>query len=227
MTPTSSASRKKKVKFSTPISTPETSHGTHRASAAGKPEAPTAETNPFTVLGEKDSTPSSSPPETKEKSIQGRKSGDPAHPVEAPSPPGHQHLTTSPPRLEQEKGEVTPSDIDIPDSIARALLDTLQEKWSGNQLPATMISLARIGASQLQQCLAMGRETSEATLDIISLGQEPPNLINLADKVSSVSHTLESTSNQPSTAVPTKINSSRRGLTPMAEAETSVQPDSL
>ena len=123
---------------------------------------------------------------------------------------------------------MTPSDVDIPNSIARALLDALQEKRSGNQLPATMISLARVGAYQLQQCLPTGREPSEATLDLISLGQKPSGLINLADnKVSSVSHTLESTSNQPSTAVPTKINSSRRGLTPMAEAEISVQPDSL
>ena len=54
-------------------------------------------------------------------------------------------------------------------------------------------------------------------------GREPSGLINLADKVSTVSHTLEGTSNQPSTAVSAHINSSRRGLTPTAEAEKSVQ----
>ena len=84
VTPTSSASRKKKVKFSKPTSTPETSHGTHRISAAGKLEAPTAETNPFTVLAQKALSPPRAPLEMKKKSIQERKSGDPAHPVEEP-----------------------------------------------------------------------------------------------------------------------------------------------
>ena len=108
---------------------------------------------------------------------------------------------------------MTPSDADTPDSIARALLDALQEKQTGNDLPPTMISIARVRASRLQQCLATGRESTEgtfqATLDLISLGQEPSGLTNVADKVSTVSHTLECTSNQPSTTVPAQINSSR------------------
>ena len=71
----------------------------------------------------------------------------PAHPVEASSLPDHQQVTISPPSPEQEEGEVTPSDADIPDSIARALLDALQEKRTGSQLPGTLISVARVGAS--------------------------------------------------------------------------------
>ena len=101
---------------------------------------------------------------------------------------------------------MTSSDADIPDSIARALLDALKEKRTENELPSTMILIARVRASQLQQRLVTGREPSEgtiqATLDLISLGQEPSDLTNLADKVSTVSHTLECTSNQLSTAVP-------------------------
>ena len=45
VTHTSSGSKKEIGNFSKPTSTPETSHGTHRTSAAGKPEAPTAKTN--------------------------------------------------------------------------------------------------------------------------------------------------------------------------------------
>ena len=63
----------------------------------------------------------------KGKSIQGRKSGDPAHPVEAPSLPDHQHVTASSPSPNKEEGEVAYSDADIPGSIARVLLDALQE----------------------------------------------------------------------------------------------------
>ena len=62
-----------------------------------------------------------------------------------------------------------------------------------------------------------------STKAVCGNGKEPSGLINLADKVSTVSHTLEGTSNQPSTAVPAQINSSRRGLIPTAEAEPSVQ----
>ena len=51
---------------------------------------------------------------------------------------------------------MTLNDADIPDSIARALFDALQEKRTGNQLPATMIALARVGGAQLQQWLATG-----------------------------------------------------------------------
>ena len=163
------------------------------------------------------------PLEAEGKAIQGRTPGDPTRPVGASPLSGQQAAITSSPNTEKEEGEVTPSDdADIPDSIARALLDALQEKQTGNQLPATRILLARVRASQLQQ--ATGKEPSEgtiqATLDLISLGQEPSRSISLADKVSTLSHTLEYTSNQPSTAVPPQMNSSRRGLTPTADAET-------
>ena len=57
-------------------------------------------------------------------------------------------------------------------------------------------------------------------MDLISLGQELSGSTNLADRVFTVSHTIECTSNQPSTAVPAQINSSRRGLTPTTDAET-------
>ena len=106
----------------------------------------------FSARREDSFTPSAS--EVEGTSTQGRTSGDPAHPVEAPPLPDHQHVTTSPPIPHKEEGEVTPSDADIRDSIARTLLDVLQEKRTGNQLPVTMISLARVGGPQLQQCLA-------------------------------------------------------------------------
>ena len=81
-----------------------------------------------------------------------------------------------PPNPEKEGGEVTPSDADTPDSIVRALLNALQEKRNGNDLLPTMISIARVIASQPQQCLVTGRKPSEgtiqATLDLISRGQE-------------------------------------------------------
>ena len=64
--------------------------------------------------------PSGDPLETQEKTP-----GDPAHPVEAPSPPGLQQVRTSPPIPDDEEGEVTPGDADISGSIARALLDAL------------------------------------------------------------------------------------------------------
>ena len=110
------------------------------------------------------------------------------------------------------------SDADIPDSIARALLDALQEKRTENQLPVTMVSLARVRASQLQPCLVTGREPTEgiiqATLDIIAVGQGPVDPTTLANKVSTVSHTLDI---QPSTAVPAQDN--RSSLNPIACAE--------
>ena len=105
----------------------------------------TATSNSFAVLGEKDLVPSSNPPEAEEKT-----SGDPTHPVEAPSLPGLQQVRTSPPSPDEEEGEVTPGEADIPDSIARALLDALQEKRMENQLQAAMVPLARVRASQLQ-----------------------------------------------------------------------------
>ena len=183
-----------------------------------EPEAPTPEINQFSVLGEQAPSPLSAPSKAEEKAMQGRKSGDPAHPVEAPPLPDHQHVTISPPSPDKEEGEVTPSGANIPDSIARALLDALQEKWNGNQLPAIMISLARVRASRLQQCLVTAlKGTIQATLNLISLGQEPSGLMNLADKLSTVSHALEGTSIQSSTAVPAQINISSRGLTPTTD----------
>ena len=116
---------------------------------------------------------------------------------------------------------MTPSDADIPDSIAKALLDVLQEKRTGNQLPVTLISMVRVRASQLQQCWVTGREpaktTIQATLDLITLGQGPSGSSTLADKVSTESHTLDV---QPSTAVPAQIDSSRRSLTPTTKTGT-------
>ena len=167
------------------------------------------------MLGEKAPSTSSNPLRAKGRSIRGRKPEDPTYPVEttrAVPLPGCQDVKSSPPNPEEEEGEVIPSDADIPHSIAKALLNALQRKRTGNNLPPTMISIARVRASQLQKCLVTGREPSEgtiqATLDLISLGQKPSGLTNLADKVSTVSHTLERTSNQPSTAVPAQINSS-------------------
>ena len=110
------------LKFTSPT---ESSRGTNHTSTLEKPEDLATETNKFSVLEKKDSTTSSNFSEAKEKSIQGRKPEDPTHPVEAPSIPELQHIMTSPPSPDEEEGEVTPSDADIPDSIARALLDAL------------------------------------------------------------------------------------------------------
>ena len=87
-----------------------------------------------------------------------KRGADSICPVETAAPllPDDQQVTTSPPRPVKEEGDVTLNDEDIPDSIARALFDALQEKRTGNQLPATMIALARVGGSQLQPWLATG-----------------------------------------------------------------------
>ena len=227
------ASKKEKVKFSKPASSMELSLGISRTSTAGNPGAPAAETNQFSVLREKEPTPSSNSLEVKEKPIRGRKPRDLIHPVETTraSLDEQQDVMSSPPNFDEEEGEVTPSDADVHDSIAKALSDALQEKRAGNNFPPTMISVARIRATQrCQYLVTSGREPSngtiQATLDLISLGQEPSGLTKVADKVFTVSHTLEYTSNQPSTAVPVQINSSSRGRTPTADAEiTSVQAD--
>ena len=102
----------------------------------------------------------------------------------------HSSVTmTEPPdssNLEVEEGEVGSGDADIPDSVARALLDALQEKRMGNQLPAAMAPLARIRASQLQKCISDGTEPQEtviqAALDLIALGKGPSDPAALADK---------------------------------------------
>ena len=214
MTP-SSVAKKKKVKFSRSPSTPKTSHGNHRSATAGKSETPTptAKSDLFAVLGEKDLVRSGNPLEAQEKT-----SGDPAHPVEAPSPPGLQQVRISPPSLDEEEGEVTPGDADIPDSIARALLDALQEKWMGNELPAAMGPLARVRASQLQQCLAKGSKLTEAviqaTLDLIAVDQGPADPLALANTVSMVSQTPDM---QLNATVPAQDSSSSFNTTARAE----------
>ena len=189
-------------------------------STPGKPKTPATGPNQLSVLGEKTFSPPSASEMKGTSTQQGRKSGDPAHPVEAPPLPEHQQATTSPPSPDREEGEVTPSDAYIPDSIARALLDALQEKRTGNQLPATMVSRARVRASHLQQRLVTGREptetTPQATLDIITVGQEPADSTTLTDKVSTVSHTLDV---QQSTHVPAQLYIIR-SLNPTACAET-------
>ena len=80
---------------------------------------------------------------------------------------------------------------------------------------------SRVRASQLQQCLVTGREPAEATiqatLDLIYLGQGPAGSTTLADKVSTVSHTLDV---QPSTTVSAQIDSRRKSLSPTKRAET-------
>ena len=117
--------------------------------------------------------------------------------------PSDQRVTTSPPRTVKEEGDVRLNDADIPDSIARALFDALQENRTENQLPAMRIS----GGSRRR---------------LLTTAVNWHRCQN-----STVSHTLEGISNQPSTAVPAQINSRRSGLTPAAEAETNVQADPL
>ena len=140
------------------------------------------------MLGEKTRIPSGNPPEAEEKTPE-----DPTHPVEEPSLPGLEKARTSPPSLDEEEGQVTTGDADIPDSIARALLDALLDKRRGNQLPAAMVPLARARASQLQHCIAKGGEPTEAvvqaTLDLIAVGQGSADPLAHADKVSMVSQT--------------------------------------
>ena len=150
-----------------------------------------------TMCSEETPSPSSNPLEAKGRSVRGRKPGDPTYLVEttrASHLPRNQDVMPSTPNPEkEEEGGMISSDADIPDSIARAVLGALQEKRTGNDLLSTIISIARVRASQLQQCLSTGREPSkgtiQATLDLISLGQEPSGRTNLADKVSTVSYT--------------------------------------
>ena len=111
------------------------------------------------MLGEKTRILAGNPPEAEEKTP-----GDPIHPVEEPPPPGLEEAGTSPPSLDEEEDEVTTCDVYIPDSIARALLDVLQDKRKGSQLPAAMVPLARARPSQLQHCIAKGSEPTEAVV---------------------------------------------------------------
>ena len=169
-----------------------------RATApAGHPPLGNRRFRPHNVLREETPSPSSNPLEAKGRSVRGRKPGDSTYLVEttrASHLPRNQDVMPSTPNPEkEEEGGMISSDADIPDSIARAVLGALQEKRTGNNLLSTIISIARVRASQLQQCLLTGREPSkgtiQATLDLISLAQEPSGRTNLADKVSTVSYT--------------------------------------
>ncbi|CAN0008564.1 unnamed protein product, partial [Ascophyllum nodosum] len=152
---------------------------------SAKPAAPASATNPFAVLGE-GNTSSGNSPETQVT-------------AEDSSTREHSSVTlTEPPdssNLEVEEGEVGSGDADIPDSVARALLDALQEKRMGNQLPAAMAPLARIRASQLQKCISDGTEPQEtiiqAALDLIALGKGPSDPAALSDKVSMLETRLD------------------------------------
>ena len=81
-----------------------------------------------------------------------------------------------------------------------------------------MVLLARVRASQLQQCLATGRESTEAviqaTLDLIAVGQGPADPLALANTVSMVSQTPDV---QPNATVPVQDNSSN--FNPTARTE--------
>ena len=121
---------------------------------------------------------------------------------------------------------------DIPDSVARALLDALQEKRIGNQLPAAMAPLARIRASQLQKCIADGTEPQEtiiqAALDLIALGKGPSDPAALSDKVSMVSQMPDV---QTNATLPAQDSSSTINTTACAEVTTNplyqaITPDS-
>ena len=113
-----------------------------------------------------------------------------------------------------EEGEVTSGEADIPDIDARALLDALQDKRQGQQLPAAMVPLARVRASQLHQCVAKGTDLVQATLDLITMGQGPSDPLALADKVSMVSQMPEV---QMNATLPAQDRSSSINTTARAE----------
>ena len=149
-----------------PSSLTVSSLGASHTSIARNPKAPTtAEYNPFAALEEKNPAPSNNPLEATGTSTQGKSlecSTDPVDTSKASSLPEQQGVTPSLPDPREEEGEVTPGDADIPGSIARALLDALQERWTGNNLPPAVIPVARIRATQLRQCLLTGKEPSVA-----------------------------------------------------------------
>ena len=133
---------KKRIKdFLKPASPTEPSRGINQTSNAGKPEALATGTSIF-LFGEK----TLSPPEhrrLKERQKRERKNCRPHLSGRNRSMPllhDDQQVTTSPPGPVKEQGDVTLNDADIPDSIARALFDALQENRTGNQLPAVRIS---------------------------------------------------------------------------------------
>ena len=183
----SSHKKTKKVKFTKPAASPKPNRDTAPSSTEAKPVSLVQATNPFAALGEKTgSTSSGNSPGTQETVAEA-----PTPNVEDGSPAAQASISsTGPPipsNLEIEDGEVASGDADIPDSVARALLDALQEKRQGHQLPAAMVPLARIRASQLQKCIASGAEppeaTVQATLDIVAMGSGPADPAALTTKV--------------------------------------------
>ena len=87
------SSKKQKLSFGNSPLPPSRAMAPAGYSPLGKPEAPTTETNPFSVLGEKAPSSSSNSLEAKERSIRGKKPEDPPYPVQTTrtSPlPGHQ-----------------------------------------------------------------------------------------------------------------------------------------
>ena len=134
-----------KMKFLKPSSCTVSSLGTSRTSTAGNPKARTmAESNPFAVLEEKDLSPFNN------LLYINRDNGTPSS-REGPrrlylyretsrTAPllGKQSVTPSLPNPDEEEGGVTPGTVDIPDSVARALLDALQKKRTVNTLLSTI-----------------------------------------------------------------------------------------
>ena len=138
-----------------PASPIEPSHGINQTSNAGKPEASAKELINFPARRENSFT-SEHRSGKKRLTTREEKTADPTCPVETSFLPDDQQVTTFQPRSVKEEGDVTLNDAYIPDSIATALFDALQEKRTGNQLLATMIVLARLGGAQLQLSLVTG-----------------------------------------------------------------------
>ena len=204
----SSHTKKKKVKFTKPTPSAEPSRGNAPSSTSAKPAAPASATNPFAVLGEGNTSSGNSP----EQQVTAEDSSTREHAsVTLTEPPDS-------PNLEVEEGEVGSGDADIPDSVARALLDALQEKRMGNQLPAAMAPLAQIRASQLQKCISDGTEPQEtiiqAALDLIALGKGPSDPAALSDKGSMVSQMPDV---QTNATLPAQDSSSTINTTACAE----------
>ena len=212
----SSHTKKKKVKFTKPNPSAEPSRGNAPSSTSAKPAAPALATNPFAALDEKTTSSGNSP---EKRATAGGEST--LQPVDDSSPTEHSAITTTAPEpsiFDVEEGEVESGEADIPDSVARALLDALQEKRMGNQLPAAMAPLARIRASQLQKCISDGTEPQktviQAALDLIATGKGPSDPAALADKVSMVSQMPDV---QTNATLPAQDSSSTINTTPCAE----------
>ena len=172
--------------------------------------------NPFAALDEKNTSSGNSP---EKRATAGGEST--LQPVDDSSPTEHSAITTTAPEpstFDVEEGEVESGEANIPDSVARARLDALQEKRMGNQLPAAMAPLARIRASQLQKCISDGTEPQEtviqAALDLIALGKGPSDPAALADKVSMVSQMPDV---QTNATLPAQDSSSTINTTACAE----------